>query len=172
MEDQHYERVLIPYDQKSPFIPVGSLSITHILPYMNITLWYWYSSLDNFFVTISLLLTFVSSTYSAIIFSYIFYTIILWKINLVTHFIHTNMNIKIKFFLVCILLWIKFSAFSLLFPKHIQKMFRMNEKWYIFIIKLNIYKYVVVFFTILNCILADFAYDNFQKNDWNLKYIH
>ena len=48
MEDQHYERVLIPYDQKSPLIPVGSPSVTHILPYMKISEKVWISiSVDN-----------------------------------------------------------------------------------------------------------------------------
>ena len=48
MEDQHYERVLIPYDQKSPLIPVGSSSVTHILPYMKISEKVWISiSIDK-----------------------------------------------------------------------------------------------------------------------------
>ena len=47
-EDQHYERLLIPYDQKSPLIPVGSSSVTHILPYMKISEQVWVSiSVDN-----------------------------------------------------------------------------------------------------------------------------
>ena len=48
MEDQHYERVIIPFDQKSPLIPVGSVSVRHILPFLKISEKVWVSmSVDN-----------------------------------------------------------------------------------------------------------------------------
>ena len=48
MEDQHYERVLIPFDQNTPLIPVGSVSVKHILPYMKVSEKVWVSmSVDN-----------------------------------------------------------------------------------------------------------------------------
>ena len=47
-EDLHYERLLIPYNQTSPLIPVGSSSVIHILPFMKISKKVWVSiSVDN-----------------------------------------------------------------------------------------------------------------------------
>ena len=47
-EDLHYERLIIPYDQKSPLIPLGSESVTHLLPYLKISREVWVSiSVDN-----------------------------------------------------------------------------------------------------------------------------
>ena len=57
-----------------------------------------------------------------------------------THF-YIPMN-KDQVFLVCILSWLKFSIFSSFFPRIFNKMYRSNEKWYTFIIKLNISSYV------------------------------
>ena len=47
-DDLHYDRVLIPYNQTSPLIPVGSSSVNHILPFMRISKKVWVSiSVDN-----------------------------------------------------------------------------------------------------------------------------
>ena len=42
-EELHYERLIIPHDQKSPLIPVGSSSVTHILPYLKFSEKVWVS---------------------------------------------------------------------------------------------------------------------------------